>query len=153
MCFAPHPKQACKTKFIQGHEHKVRIPVIWITLSERALSNHGHSYYFILAISKQTPGARAHVCTLSGVLSSICVDLLFLQCGFIFVFVVFLQMEGRVVHHLAIDRPSHKFVSFLKKYYGLKNAIPQVRENFIKSSCTSSNNNDNEYDNDNDNDN
>ena len=20
MCFAPHPKQACKTKFIQGHE-------------------------------------------------------------------------------------------------------------------------------------
>ena len=55
-------------------------------------------------------------------------DLLFLQCGFIF---VFLQMEGRMVHHLAIDRPSHKFVSFLKKYYGLKNAIPQVRENFI----------------------
>lgn len=31
-----------------------------------------------------------------------------------------------MVHHLAIDRPSHKFVSFLKKYYGLKNAIPQV---------------------------
>ena len=51
-------------------------------------------------------------------------------------------MEGRVVHHLAIDRPSHKFVSFLKKYYGLKNAIPQVRENFIKISSISSNNND-----------
>ena len=64
-------------------------------------------------------------------------DLLFLQCGFTFVFVVFLQMEGRMVHHLAIDRPSHKFVSFLKKYYGLKNAIPQVRENFIKSSSIS----------------
>ena len=42
-----------------------------------------------------------------------------------------------MVHHLAIDRPSHKFVSFLKKYYGLKNAIPQVRENFIKSSSIS----------------
>ena len=39
---------------------------------------------------------------------------------------VFSQMEGKMVHHLAIDRPSHKFVSFLKKYYGLKNAIPQV---------------------------
>ena len=78
-------------------------------------------------------------------------DLLFLQCGFIFVFVVFLQMEGRMVHHLAIDRPSHKFVSFLKKYYGLKNAIPQVRENFIKISSISSNNNDIEYVIDNDN--
>lgn len=41
-----------------------------------------------------------------------------------------LKMEGRVVHHLAIDRPSHKFVSFLKKYYGLKNAIPQAN-NFV----------------------
>ena len=80
-------------------------------------------------------------------------DLLFLQCSFIFVFVVFLQMEGRVVHHLAIDRPSHKFVSFLKKYYGLKNAIPQVRENdiVIKISSISSNNNDIEYIIDNDN--
>ena len=35
-------------------------------------------------------------------------------------------MEGRMVHQLAIDRPSHKFVSFLKKHYGLKNAVPQV---------------------------
>ena len=59
-------------------------------------------------------------------------DLLFLQCGFIFVFVVFLQMEGRMVRHLAIDRPSHKFVSFLKKYYGLKNAIPQVGRILLK---------------------
>ena len=56
-----------------------------------------------------------------------------------------------MVHHLAIDRPSHKFVSFLKKYYGLKNAIPQVRENFIKSSSISSNNNDMEFVIDNDN--
>lgn len=31
-----------------------------------------------------------------------------------------------MAHQVAIDRPSHKFVSFLKKYYGLKNAIPQV---------------------------
>ena len=35
-------------------------------------------------------------------------------------------MEGRMAHQLAIDRPSHKFVSFLKKHYGLKNAVPQV---------------------------
>ncbi|KAJ7383271.1 Alpha-tubulin N-acetyltransferase 1 [Desmophyllum pertusum] len=41
-----------------------------------------------------------------------------------------LKMEGRMVHQLAIDRPSHKFVSFLKKYYGLKNAIPQAN-NFV----------------------
>ena len=34
-----------------------------------------------------------------------------------------------MAHQLAIDRPSHKFVSFLKKYYGLKNAIPQVGTN------------------------
>ena len=34
-----------------------------------------------------------------------------------------------MAHQLAIDRPSHKFVSFLKKYYGLKNAIPQVGQN------------------------
>lgn len=38
----------------------------------------------------------------------------------------FYQMEGRMVYQLAIDRPSHKFVSFLKKYHGFKNAIPQV---------------------------
>ena len=31
-----------------------------------------------------------------------------------------------MLHHLAIDRPSPKFVSFLKKYYGLRNAITQV---------------------------
>jgi len=41
-----------------------------------------------------------------------------------------LKMEGRMAHQLAIDRPSHKFVSFLKKYYGLKNAIPQAN-NFV----------------------
>lgn len=41
-----------------------------------------------------------------------------------------LKMEGKMAHHLAIDRPSHKFVSFLKKYYGLKNAIPQAN-NFV----------------------
>lgn len=41
-----------------------------------------------------------------------------------------LKMEGRMVYHLAIDRPSHKFVSFLKKYHGFKNAIPQAN-NFV----------------------
>lgn len=41
-----------------------------------------------------------------------------------------MKMEGKMVHHLAIDRPSTKFVSFLKKYYGLKNAIPQAN-NFV----------------------
>ena len=40
-------------------------------------------------------------------------------------------MEGRMAHQLAIDRPSHKFVSFLKKYYGLKNAIPQVGQKLL----------------------
>lgn len=41
-----------------------------------------------------------------------------------------LKMEGRMVYQLAIDRPSHKFVSFLKKYHGFKNAIPQAN-NFV----------------------
>jgi len=36
-----------------------------------------------------------------------------------------------MAHQLAIDRPSHKFVSFLKKYYGLKNAIPQVGQKLL----------------------
>ena len=39
---------------------------------------------------------------------------------------MFWQMEGKMLHHLAIDRPSPKFISFLKKYYGLRNAITQV---------------------------
>ena len=34
-----------------------------------------------------------------------------------------------MVYQLAVDRPSHKFVSFLKKYHGFKNAIPQVGHN------------------------
>lgn len=41
-----------------------------------------------------------------------------------------LKMEGKMAHQLAIDRPSHKFVSFLKKHYGLKNAVPQAN-NFV----------------------
>lgn len=36
-----------------------------------------------------------------------------------------------MAHQVAIDRPSHKFVSFLKKYYGLKNAIPQVGQKSV----------------------
>lgn len=43
----------------------------------------------------------------------------------------FHQMEGRMVYQLAIDRPSHKFVSFLKKYHGFKNAVPQVGFDFL----------------------
>ena len=31
---------------------------------------------------------------------------------------------------LAIDRPSHKFISFLQKHYGLKSTVPQVN-NFV----------------------
>lgn len=41
-----------------------------------------------------------------------------------------MKMEGKMLHHLAIDRPSPKFVSFLKKYYGLRNAITQAN-NFV----------------------
>ena len=41
-----------------------------------------------------------------------------------------------MVHQLAIDRPSHKLVSFLKKYYGLKNAIPQVSQSALVNSKT-----------------
>ena len=36
-----------------------------------------------------------------------------------------------MAHQLAIDRPSHKFVSFLKKHYGLKNAVPQVGQKSV----------------------
>ena len=32
--------------------------------------------------------------------------------------------------HIAIDRPSHKFLSFLQKHYNLKGTIPQVN-NFV----------------------
>ena len=39
-----------------------------------------------------------------------------------------------MAHQLAIDRPSHKFISFLKKYYGLKNAIPQVGQKLLNQS-------------------
>ena len=41
-----------------------------------------------------------------------------------------------MVHQLAIVRLSHKFVSFLKKYYGLKNAIPQVSQFALVNSKT-----------------
>ena len=40
-----------------------------------------------------------------------------------------------MVYQLAVDRPSHKFVSFLKKYHGFKNAIPQVGHNYFSVSC------------------
>ena len=40
-------------------------------------------------------------------------------------------MEGKMAYQLAIDRPSHKFVSFLKKHYGLKNAVPQVGQKSV----------------------
>ncbi|KAL8618413.1 hypothetical protein ACOMHN_050181 [Nucella lapillus] len=41
-----------------------------------------------------------------------------------------LKMECLCPQHLAVDRPSHKFSSFLAKHYGLKTEIPQVN-NFV----------------------
>ncbi|XP_076455135.1 uncharacterized protein LOC143289838 [Babylonia areolata] len=41
-----------------------------------------------------------------------------------------LQAEDTAPQHLAVDRPSHKFSSFLAKHYGLKTEIPQVN-NFV----------------------
>ncbi|EDO35803.1 predicted protein [Nematostella vectensis] len=43
----------------------------------------------------------------------------------------FLKMEGIEPHMLAIDRPSPKFLSFLKKHYNLDKSIPQVVNNFV----------------------
>ena len=40
------------------------------------------------------------------------------------------QAENIKAQKLAIDRPSHKFISFLQKHYGLKSTIPQVN-NFV----------------------
>ncbi|XP_023336251.1 alpha-tubulin N-acetyltransferase 1 [Eurytemora carolleeae] len=37
-----------------------------------------------------------------------------------------LYKEGTHPRYMAIDRPSIKFISFLKKHYGLVNSIPQV---------------------------
>ena len=44
----------------------------------------------------------------------------------------FLCVQDRNVdpQHLAIDKPSHKFSSFLAKYYNLKTVIPQMN-NFV----------------------
>ncbi len=41
-----------------------------------------------------------------------------------------LQEENIEPRSLAIDRPSHKFINFLQKHYGLKTTIPQVN-NFV----------------------
>uniref|UniRef100_UPI00398F7EA1 alpha-tubulin N-acetyltransferase 1 isoform X2 n=1 Tax=Pristiophorus japonicus TaxID=55135 RepID=UPI00398F7EA1 len=41
-----------------------------------------------------------------------------------------IQYEGIKPHHLAVDRPSGKFLCFLKKHYGLATTIPQVN-NFV----------------------
>ncbi|XP_059826838.1 alpha-tubulin N-acetyltransferase 1 [Hypanus sabinus] len=41
-----------------------------------------------------------------------------------------IQYEGVKPYHLAIDRPSSKFLSFLRKHYGLSATIPQVN-NFV----------------------
>ncbi|XP_078063755.1 alpha-tubulin N-acetyltransferase 1-like, partial [Mustelus asterias] len=38
-----------------------------------------------------------------------------------------IQYEGIKPHHLAIDRPSSKFLCFLRKHYGLANTIPQQK--------------------------
>ncbi|KAI8771244.1 alpha-tubulin N-acetyltransferase [Biomphalaria glabrata] len=43
----------------------------------------------------------------------------------------YMLMNERIpVQHLAIDRPSTKFLSFLSRHYGLQNIIPQVN-NFV----------------------
>ncbi len=42
----------------------------------------------------------------------------------------YLQAENIKPNHLAIDRPSPKFIRFLEKHYGLKAFIPQVN-NFV----------------------
>ncbi|XP_075439670.1 alpha-tubulin N-acetyltransferase 1 [Ascaphus truei] len=41
-----------------------------------------------------------------------------------------LRNEQIEAHHLAIDRPSEKFLSFLRKHYNLRSTIPQVN-NFV----------------------
>lgn len=39
-------------------------------------------------------------------------------------------MEGAAPEALGYDRPSHKFLSFLAKHYGLKDYVPQ-NNNFV----------------------
>ncbi|PIO37909.1 hypothetical protein AB205_0112550, partial [Aquarana catesbeiana] len=51
----------------------------------------------------------------------------FLKVGYKKLFVLTEQVEPQ---HLAIDRPSEKFTSFLKKHYNLRSTIPQVN-NFV----------------------
>ncbi|KAM5146712.1 alpha-tubulin N-acetyltransferase 1 [Mantella aurantiaca] len=46
------------------------------------------------------------------------------------VFNFMLRTEQMEPQHLAIDRPSEKFLSFLKKHYNLRSTIPQVN-NFV----------------------
>ena len=50
-------------------------------------------------------------------------------CGKI-LFEAMLKLEETHVEHLAIDRPSDKFLYFLRKHYELTNIIPQVN-NFV----------------------
>jgi alpha-tubulin N-acetyltransferase 1 len=50
-------------------------------------------------------------------------------CGKV-LFETMLKIEGANVEHLAIDRPSDKFLFFLRKHYELTNIIPQVN-NFV----------------------
>ncbi|XP_031562511.1 alpha-tubulin N-acetyltransferase-like isoform X2 [Actinia tenebrosa] len=50
-------------------------------------------------------------------------------CGKI-LFEHMIKMEGIEPGQLAVDRPSHKFLSFLKKHYNLDKPIPQVN-NFV----------------------
>lgn len=46
------------------------------------------------------------------------------------IFEKMLVLEGKNPENLAIDRPSQKFLNFLKKHYGLVNYIPQ-NNNFV----------------------
>jgi len=43
----------------------------------------------------------------------------------------YFQAEGVTPAHLAVDRPSTKFLSFLARHYKLKGSIPQVNNYVI----------------------
>jgi hypothetical protein len=45
-----------------------------------------------------------------------------------FLFFILFQDQSINPKHIAIDKPSFKFSSFLNKYYNLKAVVPQVNE-------------------------
>ena len=64
---------------------------------------------------------RMYVCT--------CMD------GSILCFIAILQTEGKLPHELAIDRPSIKFLSFLRRHYSLCSHPKQVSTYVFTSAC------------------